>query len=397
MGRHGGTIWTVILAGGSGSRLANATGGLPKQFLDWRGAPLYWQSALLFARCAVDGLVFVFPAECVDAEQARITALMQHIDVKLPWKAVGGGALRQDSVRKGLAALPDTCTQVLIHDAARPFASSALVNRVLERLHKAPGVVPGVPVTDTIKTVQQGVVTATPDRNTLVAVQTPQGFDLTVLLQAHAVAERESWTVTDDASVLERCGYPVCVVEGELENRKITTPKDLEMLDTIDERVPCVGYGYDVHRYAQEPAANARPMRLGNVLIPESPAVLAHSDGDVLLHALMDALLGCVGAGDIGQHFPDTDPAYENSSSAMLLENVLALVRPTMRITHVDLTIIAQIPKINPHREKIRTSVAALLGLETTAVNLKATTEEGLGFTGEGLGIKAVAVVTGLR
>lgn len=413
-------VWTLILAAGQGSRLAEATGGRPKQFLDWQGVPLYWHSTLLFARCAeVHGLVFVFPADCLTEERKRIGELMRAHGITVPWNAVAGGALRQDSVRCGLAVVPDACTQVLIHDAARPFASLALVKRVLHGLHEAVGVVPGVAVPDTIKTVRQGIVTSTLDRDTLVAVQTPQGFDLAALRQAHATAEREGWTVTDDASVLERCGQTVHVVAGEPENRKITTPEDLEMLRRVgcgaaegqggdvvcaahDSRnpktaLPCVGYGYDVHRYASA-ETTSRPMRLGGVLIPDSPAVLAHSDGDVLLHALMDALLGCVCAGDIGQHFPDTDPTYENSDSAVLLAKVLAMVRQQgLQIVHVDLTVIAQIPRVGPHRETIRHSVAALLGLEPAVVNIKATTEEGLGFTGARLGIKAVAVVTGLR
>lgn len=400
-------IWTVLLAAGQGARLASATGGMPKQFLEWHGNPLYWESVRTFSRCArLGGIVFVFPENVLEAERERVSELMRKETSGLAWRVVPGGKLRQHSVCNGLDALPRDCSRVLVHDAARPFVSPLLVNRVLDALERqedsgtSGGIIPGLPVTDTIKIVADGLVSMTPDRTALAAVQTPQGFDLRTLRAAHARARTEGWVVTDDASVLERAGFPVWLVEGEPENRKITSPEDLEMLQEKNIAEPCAGYGYDVHRYAQESASSqpARPMRLGGVHIPDSPEVLAHSDGDVLLHALMDALLGCIGGGDIGLLFPDADPAFDNMNSAVLLDDVLGRVREEgVRIVHADLTIIAQIPRIGPHREAIRRNVARLLGIEVSRVNVKATTEEGLGFTGEGLGIKAVAVVSALR
>ena len=399
-------VWTVLLAAGQGTRLAESTGGLAKQFLEWKGAPLYWESARVFARCArMRGLIFVFPEACLEAERARVERLTRACPLGLPWKAVAGGALRQDSVRQGLAVVPEPCKTVLVHDAARPFASPALVNRILDGLREgtesgAAACIPGVPVVDTVKVVEAGFVVSTPDRRQLVAVQTPQGFRLDRLRVAHERAEREGWLVTDDAGLLELCGERVLVVEGEPENRKITTSEDLAMLQDMARKTPCVGYGYDVHKYAdgKEAKQPARPMRLGGILIPDAPEVLAHSDGDVLLHALMDALLGCTGGGDIGTFFPDSDPSFDNASSAVLLDTVLEqLRRAEAALTHVDMTVIAQIPKVGPHRETIRKNVARLLGLDLDAVNVKATTEEGLGFTGERLGIKAVVVVAGLR
>ncbi len=355
----------------------------------------------------MEGLVFVFPEACLAEERERVAGLMRNASLGIPWKAVAGGALRQDSVRNGLSVLPDGCKDVLIHDAARPFVSPALVNRILDGLHggsSGEGVaacIPGIPVVDTIKVMdEENRVVATPERKHLVAVQTPQGFSLDLLKASHQRAEQERWLVTDDASLLELCGYAVHIAAGEEENKKITTSGDLEMLQMTAECVPCVGYGYDVHKYADggEAKQPARPMRLGGVAIANSPDVLAHSDGDVLLHALMDALLGCIGAGDIGTFFPDSDPAFDNANSAVLLDTVLEHVQKAhVRITHVDLTVIAQIPKVGPHRDAVRRNVARLLGLDAQAVNVKATTEEGLGFTGERLGIKAVAVVTGLR
>ncbi len=393
--------WALVLAAGQGSRLASATGGMAKQFLEWEGAPLYWRSALVFSRCArIHGIVFVFPEDCLERERARVEALTQARPLGIRWKAVAGGKRRQDSVRLGLAALPAGCGPVLVHDAARPFLSAGLVNRILDGLSEegCAACVPGLPVVDTIKVVEGGRVTATPDRETLFAVQTPQGFALDALRAAHERAEEEQWTVTDDASLLERCGLPVRLVEGDMANRKITTPEDLRMLQSPQSLVPCTGYGYDVHRYAEEGSPTARPMKLGGVPIPGAPSVVAHSDGDVLLHALMDALLGCLGMGDIGVLFPDSDPAFDNMNSAVLLDAVMERVhREGLRLTHVDMTVIAQIPKVGPHREAIVRNVARLLGMDLACVNLKATTEEGLGFTGERRGMKAVALVSALR
>ncbi|HBW15885.1 MAG TPA: bifunctional 2-C-methyl-D-erythritol 4-phosphate cytidylyltransferase/2-C-methyl-D-erythritol 2,4-cyclodiphosphate synthase [Desulfovibrio sp.] len=389
--------WVLLLAAGSGTRLATA--GLPdaKQFLPLHGAPLYWASARTMAHVAgIEGIVFVFPPHRVEEERARISALDDGSVLGLDWHVVGGGAARQDSVACGLAALPRSCEAVLVHDAARPFASPALVARVLSALHDGhAGVVPGIPLTDTVKETTDGFVANTPDRSRLVAVQTPQGFTLKALSTAHETARTAGWNVTDDAALLERCGIPVRIVAGEVVNAKITTPEDLAMLDANEPQVtvPCVGWGYDVHRYGE-----GRPMKLGGVLIPEGPEVVAHSDGDVLLHALADALLGCIGAGDIGLHFPDSDAAFDNANSAMLLDRVLHMAHEArLRLTHVDLTIVAQVPKLSPWRDKIRANVARLLDLPVTSVNFKATTEEGLGFTGEKRGIKAIAAVTGLR
>lgn len=387
--------WALVLAAGSGTRMAAAT-GCPKQFLEYGGAPLYWHSALTFSRVSrVAGLVFVFPASCLEEERARLHALDAGSTLGLPWLAVAGGVLRQDSVRHGLAALPPLCRHVLVHDAARPFASAALTERICAVLTQgAPAAIPGIPVTDTIKQVHQGVVSGTLDRGSLTAVQTPQGFDLALLRAAHARAAEEGWTVTDDAALLERCGHTVAVVEGEIANAKLTNPEDVRMLEaTQAPALPCSGFGYDVHRFGP-----GRPLKLGGVLMQGGMEVVAHSDGDVLLHALMDAILGCACAGDIGQHFPDTSAAYDNADSAVLLDNVLRTAAESgVTLVQADLTIISQKPKISPQREAIRGNVARLLGLPLHRINVKATTEEGLGFTGAGEGIKAVAMVTALR
>ncbi|MBG0776427.1 MAG: 2-C-methyl-D-erythritol 4-phosphate cytidylyltransferase [Desulfovibrionaceae bacterium] len=394
-------IWAVILAAGKGSRLAEA--GIPtrKQFLEYEGAPLFWRSALTMARVpAVQGLVFVFPPDGFEDALTLTHELMDAQDPGLPWKAVPGGERRQDSVFEGLSVLPEGCDCVLVHDAARPFASAALVSRLCaELLDGTPAVIPCVSVRDTVKRVHDGLVVETLRRDALRAVQTPQGFDRDVLVRAHKRARARDWEVTDDASMVERLDVPVAVIAGEEANVKITTVEDLAMLGaTTAPAEPCVGFGYDVHAFTAPDAPDARPLKLGGVPIPGGAHVAAHSDGDVLLHALADGLLGCLGGGDIGQRFPDDDPRFENVESAVLVAEVLAETqRAGLRVTHVDLTVVAQAPRLSPHREDIRRTVARLLALDERRVNVKATTEEKLGFTGEGKGIKAMAAVTALR
>jgi 2-C-methyl-D-erythritol 4-phosphate cytidylyltransferase/2-C-methyl-D-erythritol 2,4-cyclodiphosphate synthase len=409
-------LWAVLLAAGSGTRIAQslaspggkAGGAARKQYLDVHGAPMFWRSARTLSRVqALQGLIFVFPQEDLE----RMTALVAELDagepLGLPWRTCAGGARRQDSVRLGLSALPRAghdCQGVLVHDAARPFASAALARRVAQAvLSGAAAAIPGLAVTDTIKTVRaDDTVQDTPDRATLRAVQTPQGFLLAELAAAHQRAQAEGWEVTDDAALMERAGHPVLVVAGEEQNVKITTPADLALLSSPmngTKSPPRTGWGYDVHRYLgpNDTDTKARPMMLGGIAIPGGPQVLAHSDGDVLLHALTDALLGVACAGDIGQLFPDTDAAFENMPSAVFVAEALRRVRALGYCpVHADLTVIAQTPRLGPHKARMAAQVAQLLELPPSAVNVKATTEEGLGFTGEKRGIKAVAVVTAL-
>ncbi|MYL82201.1 2-C-methyl-D-erythritol 4-phosphate cytidylyltransferase [Desulfovibrio aerotolerans] len=398
------SLWTVLLAAGCGTRLAEAAGGVKKQFLSCAGRPLYWQSLAAFAKSpAVTGVVVVFPPDDLDAAALELGGLLERCHPGIPVLTTAGGARRQDSVQNGLAALPREAALVLVHDAARPFVDAGLIGRVADALaagHKA--VIPVLPVTDTIKEVAGDTVVATLPRDALAAVQTPQGFDKALLLAAFAHAGPD-FTVTDDASLVEHLGQPVFTVAGTPENMKITHPQDLARLaPAASQPLPVTGYGYDVHRYADPNRAPgkqpARPMKLGGFPILGAPDVLAHSDGDVLLHALTDAVLGCVAGGDIGRLFPDSNPDFDNMASGVFLSEALLLAKARgLTITHVDLTIIAQIPKISPHAEAIRVNVAALLALDKSHVNLKATTEEGLGFTGEKKGIKAVALVTGWR
>lgn len=389
--------WGVILAAGQGSRMAAATGGEAKQFLSYRGTPLWWHSARSMAASPLmHGLVLVFPADRLERAREEALALDRKESCGVPLVFAEGGERRQDSVRHGLAALPAHCDSVLIHDGARPFLRTALVTKLAAALESdaVSGVIPGTPVTDTIKeTDDSGLVLRTPERKSLRAVQTPQAFRLAELLRAHERAQGEGWNVTDDASLMERCGLPVLVIEGDADNVKITNPQDLALLAEQKTSLPCCGYGYDVHAYGGD-----RPLMLGGVSVGGDFLIRAHSDGDVLLHALMDAILGCFAGGDIGQLFPDSDPAFENISSSLLLDHVLSRAAEAgVRLVHADLTVIAQKPKLAPHADAIRRNVARLLDLPPDHVSFKATTEEKLGFTGALQGIKAVALVTALR
>ncbi len=400
-----GEVWAVILAAGSGTRLAASVGGVKKQFLLWKGFPLFWHSAITFSNTPrISGLVFVFPPDQVEEMKTVVSGFDGSDSLGLPFKVVAGGVRRQDSVFNGLSALPSKCEYVLVHDSARPFASGPLTSNIIDMLKSGvQAVVPAVEVTDTIKEIDGDAVKQTLVRSNLRAVQTPQGFSLPVLIAAHKMADEKEWDVTDDASMVEMlgnqseesetAGVKVHICEGEESNVKITNPEDLKRLEEKIPPVPCVGWGYDVHRYGP-----GRPMVLGGVPIPGGPEVVAHSDGDVLLHALADAILGLFGGGDIGFHFPDTSAACENMSSGIILTEVLAKADEAgVDIVHVDLTVIAQIPKLSPHRNLIQKNIASLMGLDKSQINVKATTEEKLGFTGEKKGIKAVAAVTGLK
>ncbi len=387
-------IWAIILAAGSGTRLLEATKGKRKQYLELSGCPLYWHSAMTFSRVPdVRGLVFMFPSQEVQLRREQVARLASESGLALPWIVASGGERRQDSVYQGLAELPQDCEGVLVHDAARPFFSASLVTRIVDALSLgASGVVPALAVKDTVKRVRGSAIVETLDRSELVAVQTPQGFPLGVLRGAHERALDEGWEVTDDASMVERMAS-VVTVEGEQINLKITTPEDLDMLKGHRECFGVTGWGYDVHRYGSD-----RPLVLGGVKVPGESCVVAHSDGDVLLHALVDAILGTFGAGDIGLHFPDTDPKFSGIESGVLVKETQLMAEAAgVEIIQVDLTIIAQVPRLAPHREAIRKSVARLLGLALDRVNVKATTEEKLGFTGAKKGIKAVACVSALR
>ena len=300
-----------------------------------------------------------------------------------PCTVVQGGATRADSVHNGLAVAKGQL--VAIHDAARPFASEEVITQVLQAAAKTGAAAPAVPVKDTIKVADKdGKVVTTPDRATLYAVQTPQCFDRALYLQAlEAVSGEKASLVTDDCSLFELAGLPVTLTAGDYANLKITTKEDLQKENTMR-----IGHGYDVHRLVED-----RKLILGGVEVPYEKGLLGHSDADVLLHAVMDAVLGAAALGDIGQHFPDTDPAYKGADSLALTREVAKIIAAHgYKVGNIDATILCQRPKLAPHIPAMRKNIADAFGLPLDAVSVKATTEEHLGFTGEGLGIAAHAV-----
>ncbi|MBT9155319.1 MAG: Bifunctional enzyme IspD/IspF [Firmicutes bacterium] len=306
----------------------------------------------------------------------------------VPVTLVTGGSTRQASVYAGLAAVPQTTEFVLIHDGARPFVTPALIARVLAATRECGACFPGVPLTDTVYEAGAGHLTKVLARDELVAVQTPQGFRRELILRAHREAQATGITATDDAALVFSGGHHVVVVEGEPANVKLTTPSDLARFSTSS--VTRMGMGMDVHRLVP-----GRRLVLGGVEIPSSLGLLGHSDADVVTHAVMDALLGAAGLGDIGQHFPDSDERYLDADSLELLRGVAVLLKARqVQPIYVDVTLLLEAPKIGPYREEMRSNIAGALGLEANQINIKATTNEGLGYVGSGEGAVCYAAAT---
>ena len=305
-----------------------------------------------------------------------------------PCTVGGGGATRADRVCSGLRAAKGQL--VAIHDAARPFVSEQVITDALAEAEAMGAAAPAVAVKDTIKIANDGAVVQTPDRAALFAVQTPQCFCRNLYWKAlEAVQGEKVHLVTDDCSLFELAGLPVHLTQGDYVNLKITTKEDLPAAaQNKGENTMRIGHGYDVHRLVE-----GRKLIMGGVTIPYEKGLLGHSDADVLLHAVSDALLGAAALGDIGKHFPDTDPRYEGADSLMLLREVGRLLDETgYTVGNIDATVLCQAPKLAPHIPAMRQNIANALGLALDDVSVKATTEEHLGFTGEGLGIAAHAV-----
>lgn len=373
----------LVVAAGRGSRFG---GPLPKQYSPLGGVPLLRHSlARLAAQPDVAGVrAVIHPDDAEDYDRAAAG-----LDLLPP---VAGGASRQESVRLGLESLvPLAPARVLIHDGARPFPPTALLARLLAALDHHPGAVPALPVADTLKRAAPGgLAEAGPARDDLRRVQTPQAFRFTEILAAHRAGA--GGAETDDAAVAERAGLAVALVPGAEENFKVTTPEDLARAEALlAARLETrIGTGFDVHRFGPGDAVTLCGLR-----IPYGRGLLGHSDADVGLHALTDAILGALGEGDIGQHFPPSDPRWKGVDSAAFLAHAgtLAAARGAA-IRHLDVTLICEGPKVGPHREAMRARIAEILGLAPARISVKATTTEGLGFTGRGEGIAAQAVAT---
>ncbi len=379
-------VHVILLAGGSGTRMKL---GINKAFLSLKGKSVLARSAEAFRGFAEEMIVVARAGETQLAE-AEISSLR----LPFPIRYAEGGSTRQESVSHGLGLLrehPDEI--VLVHDAARCMVDAQTIQRVIDSAVKFRSGVASIPVKDTIKTCSPDLLAEeTLPRDRLRAMQTPQGFRISDLLFAMEQAEKDHYLGTDDASLLEHCGMPVHLTEGNEANIKLTTREDLNMLraELQEPAFPAfrVGQGYDVHRLTE-----GRPLILCGVEIPWEYGLLGHSDADVAIHALMDALLGAAGLGDIGRHFPDSDPQYEGISSMKLLQTVMRLLEERrLRPANVDITIIAQKPRLAPYISKMAASVAQALSLPESRVNVKATTTERLGFEGRMEGISSQAV-----
>jgi 2-C-methyl-D-erythritol 4-phosphate cytidylyltransferase / 2-C-methyl-D-erythritol 2,4-cyclodiphosphate synthase len=378
----------LVVAAGRGTRLG---GERPKQYRTLGGQALLRHSVeRLAAHPRIDRVRVVYHP----ADQDLYDAAVAGLDILPP---VPGGAARQDSARLGLESLESLApSRVLIHDAARPFVDQIVIDRVLDALEQAPGAIPALPLADTVKRGENGVVTDTLDRTALWRVQTPQGFDYRAILAAHrAVIGME---LTDDAAVAERAGLTVRLVEGAESNFKVTTTDDFERAEKLmsggsgdcrsgDYRS---GQGFDVHAFGP-----GDHVWLCGLKIPHSQGLIGHSDADVGLHALTDAILGALGAGDIGMHFPPSDPKWRGAPSHLFLRHAADLVAQAKgRIVHVDVTMMCEAPRIGPHREAMVAKIAEILGLPANRVSVKATTTEKLGFLGRSEGMAAQAIAT---
>ncbi len=376
--------WAIVVAAGRGTRFGKPYN---KVFHNLDGISILTRClTALSSGDQFGGIVLVISPQ--DEESYKELARLEG-PYTLVKKVVFGGETRQESVMNGLKALPEGTELAAIHDAARPFLTEQLISELISAARKHGAAVPGTPMTDTVKQMdEEGFAVSTPDRSTLCAVQTPQVFNLPLLMEAHRKAMEEGIPATDDASLYERYIGRVKVVMTPdcQDNIKVTIQRDVRNSSFM---IPRVGQGYDAHRLVE-----GRDLILCGVNIPYEKGLLGHSDADVAVHALMDALLGAAALGDIGRHFPDTDPRYKGISSMKLLEHVMGLLTSKgLRPVSADITIIAQRPKLKNYMEEMKANLLRALSMPADRVNLKATTTEGMGFEGEGLGISSQAVV----
>jgi len=385
----------VIAAGGTGTRM-NA--GVPKQFLEISGKPVLLHTVEKISSIEeVAEIVIALPPEYIPEASEILRQLPAGADIR----CVAGGANRQESVRAGVASVRSDPDIIMVHDAVRPLCDRELMRRVLEAASKKGAAIPGLPAMETIQRVARtGRVLSTPPREELYAIQTPQAFHAGILKSALDRAHAAGFLGTDESSVVRWAGHPVYVVEGSPDNIKITRPLDMQIaglllsrrkgdLPAMNETQLRIGQGIDYHRLVE-----GRKLILGGVEIPFEKGLEGHSDADALAHAICDALLGAAALGDIGHHFPDTDPSNRDRSSLEFLRLIREKIEAGgWKIRNVDATLLAQRPKLAPHMPLMRNNIAECLGLSAAEVSIKATTTEGLNAEGRGEGISAHAIV----
>jgi 2-C-methyl-D-erythritol 4-phosphate cytidylyltransferase/2-C-methyl-D-erythritol 2,4-cyclodiphosphate synthase len=377
-------VSAILAAAGRGLRLGHSQ---PKQLLEIAGRPILERSvSLLQEHPDVDEVIVALPEELVQNPPAYL------LNASKPLRVVAGGARRQDSVAAAFRLVSERAEVVVIHDAARPFASSGLVARTIAAAAESGAALAALGARDTVKQVVGDVVRATLDRRTIFLAQTPQAFRRDVLRDALAV----TGDATDEAALAERAGHAVRIVEGEASNIKVTTSEDLIIAEAIGRggkpaRTGRAGMGYDLHRFVE-----GRPFILGGVTIPFERGLAGHSDADAVCHAVTDAILGAAGAGDIGRHFSDTDPRWKGASSIDLLRRAVEVVHAEgLDVGNVDATVIVERPKLAPYIDQMRANLAAVLGVSIDRVSIKGKTNEGLGELGRGeaLAVHAIALV----
>ena len=372
----------LIVAAGQGERSGL---GRPKQFALVDGQPLVRRSAARFLdHQDIDKLWIVIASGQEDA-------LNKALDGLVDYEVVIGGATRQDSVHNGLSAIAAAggAKNILIHDAARPFLSHVMIDRLISSLVYESAVIPVLPTIDTTINIADGYAQDTLDRSKLWSVQTPQAFDFQKLIQAHSIWPADQ-DATDDAQVFKSAGHKIAIIAGDEALKKYTTASDFAERSEQNMMQIRTGMGFDVHQLAAD-----EELWLGGLKIDHDKGLVGHSDADVLLHALTDALLGAAGAGDIGDHFPPSDPQWRGASSDKFAEFAASVIKEKGgRINNVDMTVICEAPKIKPHREAMRQNIANMLDISVSQVSIKATTTESLGFTGRGEGIAAQAIAT---
>ncbi len=377
-------VSAILAAGGRGLRLGHFQ---PKQLLEIAGRPILERSvSLLREHPDVDEVIVALPEELVQDPPAYL------LNTSKPLRVVAGGTRRQDSVAAAFRLVSERADVVVIHDAARPFASSGLVARTIAAAAESGAALAALGARDTVKQVAGDVVRATLDRQTIFLAQTPQAFRREVLRDALAL----TGDATDEAALAERAGHTVRIVEGEASNIKVTTPEDLIIAEAIGRsgkpaRTGRAGMGYDLHRFVE-----GRPFILGGVTIPFERGLAGHSDADAVCHAVTDAILGAAGAGDIGRHFSDTDPRWKGASSIDLLRRAVEVVHAEgLDVGNVDATVIVERPKLAPYIDQMRANLAAVLGVSIDRVSIKGKTNEGLGELGRGeaCAVHAIALV----
>ena len=377
----------ILPAAGAGKRMKSAK---PKILLELDGKTILERTIRAFD--AYTPLEMIIPVSL--GIKADVLQILADMKVSYPIEVIEGGKERQDSIRNAMNALSQDCEIVAVHDAARPFFKEEIFDEAYILMQDCAGAIAAVPATYTMKEVKDNIIVRTPERKTLWQINTPQIFKKDILVKAYDKAYEDGFYGTDDAMLVERLGETVKIIEDIPENIKITRPGDMILAEQIlrgdkGASMQRIGQGYDVHRLVK-----GRKLILGGVEIPHKYGLDGHSDADVLVHAIMDAILGAAALGDIGKHFPDTDDQYKNIDSMFLLYGVRKLMEVNAyTINNIDATLILQKPKVAPYIEDMRKNIAEKLGLDLAQVSVKATTEERLGFTGREEGVAAMAVV----